>query len=109
MKTTIAAWKHLPPEMREEKVNELASRVDDLPQDLMMTREQLRSMAASPYVTIGGHTRTHPILAAISDADASAEIEGGKSDLENCIQQELALLPTPTEGQASITNRCMQQ
>ena len=101
VKATIAAWKHLPPEMREEKVNELASRVDDLPQDLMMTKEQLRSMAASPYATIGGHTRSHPILAAIPDADASAEIEGGKRDLENCVQQELVFFAYPN-GRAGI-------
>jgi peptidoglycan/xylan/chitin deacetylase (PgdA/CDA1 family) len=61
----------------------------------MMTREQLRGLAASRFAEIGGHTRTHPILAAIDDASAASEIEGGKRDLEEWTQQEVRLFAYP--------------
>ncbi len=93
--TTISAWKHLPPEERQAKVDDLASRVADLPTDLMMTRGQLRALAASSCATIGGHTRNHPILASLPDAQAADEIGGGKSDLEDWIQQELQIFAYP--------------
>jgi len=92
---TIAAWKHLPPAERQSRVDELAGRVGDLPGDLMMTRNQLRSLSSSPQTTVGGHTRRHPILASLPDAEASAEIVGGKRDLEDWIQQELELFAYP--------------
>jgi len=93
--STISAWKHLPPAERQSRVDELAARVVDLPRDLMMTGEQLRSLAASAQASIGGHTRTHPILASLSDSEAAAEIEGGKRDLEDWLQTELELFAYP--------------
>ncbi len=92
---TILAWKHLSPDERQAKVDELAERVPNLPSTLMMTKEQLRALAASPVATIGGHTRTHPILASISDSDAEEEIEGGKRDLEGWTQREITLFAYP--------------
>lgn len=92
---TIGAWKHLPPAERQARVDELASRVSNLPRDLMMTKQQLQSLAGSPGVSIGGHTRSHPILAALSREQARAEIEGGKADLEGMLQQELTLFAYP--------------
>jgi peptidoglycan/xylan/chitin deacetylase (PgdA/CDA1 family) len=91
----INAWKHLPPTERQSRVDRLAERVSGLPDDLMMTREQLRGLAASRFAEIGGHTRTHPILAAIDDASAASEIEGGKRDLEEWTQQEVRLFAYP--------------
>jgi len=93
--TTIAAWKHLPPDERHARVLDLMQRAADLPVDLMMTREQLCALAASPVATIGGHTRTHPILASISDFQAKDEIEGGKADLEDWIQREIEVFAYP--------------
>lgn len=91
----ITAWKHLPPAERQLRVDELAARAADLPTDLMMTIAQLRALAASRCVTIGGHTRTHPILASQSDAQARDEIEAGKRDLEGWIQREITLFAYP--------------
>ena len=92
---TILAWKHLPPDERQDRVDDLAGRVPALPSALMMTKDQLYALAASPLATIGGHTRTHPILASISDSDAEEEIEGGKRDLEDLTQREITLFAYP--------------
>lgn len=93
--TTISAWKHLPPDERQAHVDQFTSQVTGLPADLMMTKEQLRSLAASSCSAIGGHTRGHPILASLPDSEAAAEIEAGKKDLENWIQQELEVFAYP--------------
>jgi peptidoglycan/xylan/chitin deacetylase (PgdA/CDA1 family) len=91
----ITAWKHLPPAERQRRVDALAGRVKELPGDLMLSTGQLRALADSPGVTIGGHTRTHPILASLDDAHARDEIENGKRDLEDKLQQELSLFAYP--------------
>ncbi len=91
----IAAWKHLHPDERQARVDELALQVDGLPNDLMMTGVQLRRMAESPYAEIGGHTRNHPILASLPVEQAGVEIEGGKVDLEAFIGRPLRLFAYP--------------
>ena len=92
---TIAAWKHLPQTQRQASVEALAARVPALPDDLMMTTAQLRELADAPGVTLGGHTRTHPILAVLDEESARAEIVGGKQDLEGLVQKELRLFAYP--------------
>lgn len=94
-KNTITAWKHLPPKQRQSCVDTLAARAGKLPDDLMMSSDQLRDMADTPGVTIGGHTRTHPILASQTLEESRVEIEGGKSDLEEIVQRELTLFAYP--------------
>ena len=91
----ITAWKHLPLAERQRRVDALAGRVKELPGDLMLSTGQLRALAGSSGVTIGGHTRTHPILASLDDSHARDEIENGKLDLEDKLQQELSLFAYP--------------
>ena len=91
----ITAWKHLPPEQRQDRVDTLSGRVSNLPSNLMLSKSQLRGLADSPMATIGGHTRSHPILASIPDEQACNEIGGGKKDLEGWIQQEVSLFAYP--------------
>jgi peptidoglycan/xylan/chitin deacetylase (PgdA/CDA1 family) len=93
--TLITAWKHLPPAERQANVDALSARADGLPQDLMMSSAQLRELASAKDVTIGGHTRSHPILASLDLNQARAEISRGKSDLEDILQQELKLFAYP--------------
>jgi peptidoglycan/xylan/chitin deacetylase (PgdA/CDA1 family) len=93
--SVIDAWKHLPPALRQDKVDAFAARVHDLPDDLMMSTQQLRALADSAGVTIGGHTVTHPILASVDDAEARAEIEDGKQAIEDRLQRELHLFAYP--------------
>lgn len=93
--TLIAAWKHLPPAERQANVDTLSARANGLPGDLMMTSAQLHELASAKDVTIGGHTRSHPILASLDLDQACAEISGGKSDLEDIVQRELKLFAYP--------------
>jgi peptidoglycan/xylan/chitin deacetylase (PgdA/CDA1 family) len=91
----ILAWKHLPHDVRQQKVNELVAAGPQLPGDLMMTSEQLRAMAASSCAEIGGHTRTHPILTSLDSGQALEEIVSGKTDLEQILQQPLRWFAYP--------------
>ncbi len=55
-----------------------------------MTVEELKSISDSPYVHIGAHTLTHPILINCSDEQAELEISQSKSILD-------AMIPTPVD------------
>ena len=48
-----------------------------------LTWDQLRELAASPLITIGAHTRTHPQLAEKGAARVRDELDGSKADLES--------------------------
>ena len=48
-----------------------------------LTWDELRELAASPLITIGAHTRTHPQLANKSAARVRDELDGCKADLES--------------------------
>ena len=91
----ITAWKHMPPQDRQDKVDTFSTLVDGLPVDLMMTKAQLRRLADSRLSTVGGHTRTHPILAALQDDAAREEITSGKRDLEEWLQKDVTLFAYP--------------
>lgn len=75
--------KYLLPDEREAAAARVAVRaeVENLPGDLMMTTEQLKSLHAAG-MEIGGHTHRHPILAKLDRAAAHAEIATGKTALE---------------------------
>jgi len=47
-----------------------------------LTWPQLRTLAASPLLTIGAHTRTHASLVTLTAQRSWAELAGSKSDLE---------------------------
>lgn len=94
-RNTIAAWKHLPPAERQAKVDQLTNRLSGMPADLMMTSEQLRDMAQTRGVAIGGHTRMHPILSCMERQQAKEEIEGGKADLETIVDKRVNLFAYP--------------
>jgi peptidoglycan/xylan/chitin deacetylase (PgdA/CDA1 family) len=47
-----------------------------------MTWDELRELAASPLITIGAHTRTHPDLRALTPEHSWDELAGSKHDLE---------------------------
>lgn len=84
---------------RETFLEELSEKVrtDTQPREAYrsMSREELKRLADSPLVTIGGHTVTHCSLSA-QDADLQKwEIEESKRFLENVIQQELRVFSYP--------------
>lgn len=84
----IGHFKYQPPEQRLPAAEALAAHFAiPLPNDLMMTSDQLRALHAAG-MDIGGHTHTHPILARQTPEAAQNEILLGKNKLE-------ALLGTP--------------
>jgi peptidoglycan/xylan/chitin deacetylase (PgdA/CDA1 family) len=77
----LSAIKHLHPEKRQEVASFIAGFAGKLPDKLMMTDDQVRSLH-NAGVEIGAHTRSHPILAALDPEEARTEIALGKKDLE---------------------------
>ena len=65
------------------------------PSNLMLTTPQLRELAAARNITIGAHTRRHPILACASSDEAEAEIAGSRTDLEALLQKDVHLFAYP--------------
>ena len=98
--TILRSIKHLDPAVRGARVQAIENRVDSLPDDLMMTDEQIQSLALGD-VTIGAHTVNHPILASISNDAALSEIQISKSYLEALLQQpcEVFAYPNGKPGQ----------
>lgn len=91
----LTRLKHLPPTERASLTREVASRSDAaLPDDLMMTSQKVRALRDAG-MTIGGHTCSHPILAAV-DADAAyREIAAGKRHLEEILDEPVRLFAYP--------------
>lgn len=63
-------------------------------QPLMMTSGQIRQLLAAG-MGLGAHTHRHPILAAMADDDAHADIAEGKAALEALIGQPVTLFAYP--------------
>lgn len=81
----LGQLKYLSPESRQSTVEAISAAVPvDLPDDLMMTSAQVRSLH-NAGMEIGGHTMNHPILARIGNDAARAEIAGGREMLEGMI------------------------
>ncbi len=91
----IGAMKYLSFDDRREAVAAVARAAQVTPpSDLMMRTAQLRGLQAQG-MTLGGHTRSHPILARLAPADAQQEILDGKRDLERMIDREVTLFAYP--------------
>lgn len=91
----VGAVKYRPPDERAELVGRLeALATSELPSDLMMTSSQVRMLLAAG-MSVGAHTRNHPILARVSAADARAEIEAGKAELEGIVGDKVELFAYP--------------
>ena len=91
----IRKLKYAPLERREHLAAEVASAAEtELPSDLMMSSLQLRMVAAAG-MTIGAHTRTHPILASVGDATAAREIDSGREEIRGIVRQPVTLFAYP--------------
>ncbi len=88
--------KYLPLGQREDTVAELARQVTDipLPDDLMMTTDQLKTLHGAG-MEIGGHTERHPIIAGLDDAATRAEIAAGKDWLEATLNSRVRVFAYP--------------
>jgi peptidoglycan/xylan/chitin deacetylase (PgdA/CDA1 family) len=91
----LYGMRHMPREEREAKVRQLAAFSGvALPDDLMMTSEDVRGMLRMG-MGIGSHTHNHPILACESDDGALDEIVRGKAVLEGITGGPVALFAYP--------------
>ena len=86
----VAALKYLPPEERIERVKRMARRFTPT----MLSSDQLIALHRAG-MEIGAHTVSHPILTAISNAQARAEIADGRARLQEIIQAKVGLFAYP--------------
>ncbi len=87
--------KYLPFERRAELVDEIAALLKvDLPNDLMMTRAQVRGLRHAG-MGIGAHTVGHPILARLDEVQAQLEIANGRDSLEGLLNEKVQLFAYP--------------
>jgi len=83
--------KYLPYEERLTVARRLAPKRHE---ELMMRSDQVRALLAGG-MEVGAHTHRHPILTAIADADAHADIAEGKAALEAITQAPVTLFAYP--------------
>ena len=77
----LSAIKYLPANQRNEVIQFITEQANNhLPDNLMMTTEQLKHLHASG-MEIGAHTVSHPILASLTDDQAEQEIKDGREQL----------------------------
>lgn len=105
--------KHLPLERRDQHTHYIAAQSKNLPNNLMMTTEQLIQLHRSG-MEIGGHTVNHPILAKLDEATARREIGDNKAFLEKLLNTELRFFAYPngkpvedySPNQVSVVREC---
>ncbi len=90
----IQQIKHLDPEIRAEHAAFIATQSHNLPDNLMMTSEQVVQLQENS-MEIGGHTVTHPILAKLDDEAAWLEITGNKTFLESILGRPIRFFAYP--------------
>ena len=91
----LAHIKYLPLQVRDEAVVALARYCAvTLPDDLMMTSDQVRGLHRAG-MQIGAHTVSHPILAKQAREDMYREIAQGKEELERLIDAPITLFAYP--------------
>lgn len=91
----LGVVKYLPLDRRDRVVGELARRSGALlPTDLMMRSAQVRALH-DQGMTIGAHTRSHPILANLSPALAEEEIVAGRDRLQDIVGAPITLFAYP--------------
>ncbi|MGA8148486.1 MAG: polysaccharide deacetylase family protein [Gallionellaceae bacterium] len=92
----LPQMKYLPLDVRERSVARIAdlAQSGSLPNDLMMTTEQLKTLHAAG-MDIGGHTARHPILARLDRDAVLNEITEGREFLEQTLNTRIRLFAYP--------------
>ncbi|MGZ8161903.1 MAG: polysaccharide deacetylase family protein [Methylobacter sp.] len=86
--------KHLQPEIRAQYAGYIASLAKEMPDDLMLTSNQLVKLYASG-MEIGGHTVTHPILALLAPDVVRQEVADNKTTLEQLLNTKIRYFAYP--------------
>lgn len=93
--TLLHKLKYLEPRERLEKIGQIANCAGaSLPDDLMMTTDQVRRLHRSG-VEIGAHTVDHPILTSIDDATAARQMADSKRVLESIVGEPVRSFAYP--------------
>lgn len=87
----LERFKYLP---FQQRLAEVALLAPPRGGNLMMRSDQVHALLAAG-MEIGAHTHRHPILAAMPDADALADIAEGKAALETITQAPVTLFAYP--------------
>jgi len=77
-----------------------------------LNREELRALAASPWVTIGAHGMTHTPLAVLAEEAQRQEISGSKRELEELLGLQVTVFAYPFGGRGQYdgtTRRLCQE
>lgn len=91
----VKLFKYLPERERRYKSLALADEYQvALPENLMLTSNQLRILADS-QVDIGAHTVNHPILKLLNNDEARAEILQSRRSLEDILGKSVSLFAYP--------------
>lgn len=91
----IGKIKYLPVERRLAAADEIACAAQVTPpRHLMMASRQVKALRQAG-MQIGAHTRSHPILARLSDEQAWAEIKESKDFLERLLGERVGLFAYP--------------
>lgn len=91
----LNALKYLPLAQRSQSVEALVAHIGaSLPDNLMLRADQVRDLRRAG-MEIGGHTQTHPILARLDREAAHAEMQAGKSGLEEILGEPVTLFAYP--------------
>lgn len=85
--------KKMPDETRLGVLKEIKKKI--FPGRDAMTVDQVKSIAASPYITIGSHTVTHPILINCNEMKVYEELKLSRQKLESWIGEEVAYFAYP--------------
>ena len=95
VRALVQAIKYMEPVARQRTVDALARHLGaDLPDDLMLTSDQLRRMRAAG-MGIGAHTVSHPILAKLDVAATRAEIDSSRRFLQDVLGERIGLFAYP--------------
>jgi peptidoglycan/xylan/chitin deacetylase (PgdA/CDA1 family) len=90
---SVGSLKLVPNEERIQELNRIKSNVPSNRDAL--TVEELITISNSPYITIGSHTVSHPILTMCNDEKSLDEIKESKKILENWIQKPVNFFAYP--------------
>jgi peptidoglycan/xylan/chitin deacetylase (PgdA/CDA1 family) len=91
----LGGIKYLPQARRPQVAQAIADAAGaTLPDDLMMTRAQVRALHGAG-MTVGGHTVSHPILATLDEAAQLHEVIQGKQRLEQITGAPVTLFAYP--------------
>jgi peptidoglycan/xylan/chitin deacetylase (PgdA/CDA1 family) len=77
----------------------------DLCRALCMTWDEIRDLAADPLVTIGAHTRSHPILTNLDDDEARQEISAGRDEVQEALGRSVEHLAFPVGDPSAAAAR----